>query len=232
MKVFNGITAVCMIYGIWGQVYFLSWFGLYDNPEDITKMRNSWIFLLIPAVYLTVPVLFFVQGFVSTFGLLQNKPDGEGITFVDGLLFIIKKVGRLLPFNLFMLYFGVGQGPTAGHGPYWNYYLEAFRGCNVREGFHNPGDIGGWWTNILFINNLYPAPFEEKCMGWAWFIPCYVQLCVFLPFILAINRLPGKIAGTFYCALLFVVVAVNAFLMQRSPVGIFLTFDGAYHLNY
>ena len=232
MKVFNGITAVCMIYGIWGQVYFLSWFGLYDNPEDITKMRNSWIFLLIPAVYLTVPVLFFVQGFVSTFGLLQNKPDGEGITFVDGLLFIIKKVGRLLPFNLFMLYFGVGQGPTAGHGPYWNYYLEAFRGCNVREGFQNPGDIGGWWTNILFINNLYPAPFEEKCMGWAWFIPCYVQLCVFLPFILAINRLPGKIAGTFYCALLFVVVAVNAFLMQRSPVGIFLTFDGAYHLNY
>jgi len=108
MKVFNGITATCMIVGIWGQVYFVSWYGLYDNPQDITKMRNSWMFTIIPAVYLAVPVLFFTQGFVSTFGLLQNKPDGEGITFTDSFKFIGKKLLRLLPFNLFMMHIALG----------------------------------------------------------------------------------------------------------------------------
>ena len=232
MKVFNGITALCMIYAIWGNTYFLSWFGVYDNPQDISRLRNQWIFTLVPAAYLTVPLLFFVQGFVSTFGLLQNKPDGEGVTIKESLYFIIKKALRLTPFNLFMIWNAVGAGPGAGHGPFWNLYLEAFRGCNIRPEYQNPGGIGGWWTNIAFINNLYPASFDQKCMGWSWFIPCYMQLTILLPFILLINRLPGKVSTMLYATLFVVFFALNAALLARSTSGIFLTFTDDYYFSY
>jgi len=43
-----------------------------------------------------------------------------------------------------------------------------------------------WWTNAVWISNLYPAGFDEKCLPWTWFVPCYVQLTLLLPIILAI----------------------------------------------
>jgi hypothetical protein len=69
-------------------------------------------------------------------------------------------------------------------------------------------------------------------MGWAWFLPCYVQLTVILPLILAINRLPGKLAATIYGALMLIVLSTNGFLLMRNPTGIFLTFDNQYFMNY
>jgi len=32
MKVFNGLVGFFLIYSIWGNTYFFSWYGLYDNP--------------------------------------------------------------------------------------------------------------------------------------------------------------------------------------------------------
>jgi hypothetical protein len=60
-----------------------------------------------------------------------------------------------------------------GAGPVWNNYQEkVMLPCK-----------NYWWTNVLYINNIVPAngSFDEKCMPWAWFIPCMVQLSLILP---------------------------------------------------
>ncbi len=95
---------------------------------------------------------------------MANRPEGEPYTLLDGLKFFGKRVIKLTPFNLFALGFGNCIGPIlAGGGPYFDYYYKAFAGCKKY-----------WWTNVFFINNLYPAAFDEKCMGWTWILPCYV----------------------------------------------------------
>ena len=135
-------------------MYFFSWYGVYDNPQDILAFRSSYFFTLIPGAFFTVPVLFFALGFTSTFSLLHNKPEGTGMSFKDALFFIGKRVARLLPFTLFMTGFCLTLGPKMGGGPYWDSIVKALKPCND----------GLWWTPMLFVNNLFTSAggFEDK----------------------------------------------------------------------
>jgi hypothetical protein len=73
MNVFTGIVGISIIYAIWANTYFFSWFGVYDNPQDIIKMRGQLAFTLIPGGFLLVPLLYFCMAFVNTFSLMHNK---------------------------------------------------------------------------------------------------------------------------------------------------------------
>ena len=68
-----------------------------------------------------------------------------------------------MPLNIVALLFVTKALPYIGNGPIWNYYGLLVAPCN-----------SNWWTNILWINNLYPAEFDDKCLPWTWFVPCYV----------------------------------------------------------
>lgn len=98
MTVFNGVMGLSVLFVIWGQTYFFSWYGVYDNPQDIIKMRSEFRFTLIPGVFLLVPLMFFIMGFVSTFSLLHNKKQGEGVTIKESIFFILKRIAKLWPF--------------------------------------------------------------------------------------------------------------------------------------
>jgi hypothetical protein len=39
MKLFNGLVGFFLIYAIWANTYFFSWYGLHDNPQDVLAMR-------------------------------------------------------------------------------------------------------------------------------------------------------------------------------------------------
>jgi len=32
MKVFNGLIGICIMYAVWGNCYFFSYYFVYDNP--------------------------------------------------------------------------------------------------------------------------------------------------------------------------------------------------------
>jgi len=67
--------------------------------------------------------------------------------------------------------------PYGGFGPVWNSYETMVKPC---ESY--------WWTNVLWINNVYPQEFNDKCLPWAWFVPAYVQLSMSIPPLLAIYK--------------------------------------------
>jgi peptidoglycan/LPS O-acetylase OafA/YrhL len=108
--------------------------------------------------------MLFAMGFVSTFSLTHNTPEGEKMSMIEGLKFVGKRIVKLAPFNLFVVGFGACLGPMIGGGPFWDLFSKTMKPCETL-----------WWTNLVFINNFYPSgSFEEKCMGWTWFVPCYV----------------------------------------------------------
>lgn len=98
MRIFNGIIGVSVIFAMWGNTYFFSWYGVYDNPQDLISMRQGIGATLIAAAFLVVPLLMFVMGFVSTFSLLHNKTEESGMTLTEGLAFIGRRILKLLPF--------------------------------------------------------------------------------------------------------------------------------------
>lgn len=216
MSIFTGLMGFGIIYVLWASTYFFSWYGLYDNPQDLKEMRGDVIFLTIAGGFMMAPVGFFVMGFVSTFSLTHNTPEGEKMKFVDALKFIVKRIIKLAPFNLFVVGFGTCIGPIIGAGPFWDMYSKTMKPCETL-----------WWTNLFFLNNLYPTgSFEEKCMGWTWFVPCYVQLTLILPILIALFENLPRIASTVIFALLGVGSIVGNFvLIYVGDFGIFLTFD-------
>ena len=114
------------------------------------------------------------------------------------------------------------MGPGSAFGPYWDLYPKAFEGCRTK-----------WWPNLFFIQNLYPGNFDEKCMGWSWFIACYVQLSLTLPILLLIHRALPKIVSTLiYFGMLIGITTVNFLFVKNSGTGIFLTFDNGVYLNF
>lgn len=112
-----------IIYIMWASTYFFSWYGLYDNPQDLKKMRGDFIFLTIAGAFMMAPLCFFVMGFVSTFSLIHNNPEGEKMSFIHALKFIAKRIIKLAPFNIFVVGFGACIGPIIGAGPFWDLYI-------------------------------------------------------------------------------------------------------------
>jgi hypothetical protein len=221
MKVFNGLIGFFLLYAIWGNTYFFSWYGLYDNPEGVISMRQGFGFVLITGVAFVASLLFFTQGFVSTFSLMSNKPEGEDVTVMECLMFVVKRIVKLLPFNLFIIGFAVCLAPNMGGGPFWDHYLKTFEPCK-----------SNWWTNAVFIHNIYPAAFDEKCMGWTWIISCYVQLTILLPiFLMVFVKLPRVISGIFYALIIIGSMAFNIWYIMDQETGLIGRFDNGFYLN-
>ena len=41
-----------------------------------------------------------------------------------------------------------------------------------------------WWTNLFYVNNLYPWRNEEECIPWTWYLTNDMQFYIFAPLIL------------------------------------------------
>lgn len=91
--------------------------------------------------------------------------------------FIGKRLVRYAPFNIFTLLFAIYIVPYQGLGPLWINYVNYIKPCNTL-----------WWTNLIYINNFYPANYDEKCMPWSWFLPTYVQVSLTLPLIIFLYK--------------------------------------------
>lgn len=121
-----------------------------------------------------------------------------------------------------ILWYGLDLGPGSGFGPYWDLYPKAFDGCHKH-----------WWTNIFYLQNLYPSNFDEKCMGWTWFVACYMQLSLALPLFLTLYTfLPRKVSIALVGTLMVALTVINFLFVKNSGTGIFLTFDDGVYLNF
>ena len=194
LKVFNGLKGGAVLLVVWGITFQFAWFSVVSNPEEVGTMSSSWMFNIVSATVYTVPVFFFCSAFLQTMSFMQKD---ERIRFTPAELgkFYLRKIFRYMPLNALALLFVLFVLPFLASGPIWSNYKTLVGPCSSM-----------WWTNVLWLNNLYPRAFDDKCLPWTWFIPCYIQLSLLLPPVLALSRLgrvgPVLIAGLALAALL------------------------------
>lgn len=101
--------------------------------------------------------------------------------------------------------------PLIGSGPIWTHFAELVHPCK-----------SVWWTNMIWISNIYPAAYEDKCLPWTFFMPLYVQLTLTLPLVVAFHKMfKNKLVGSILmclasCGVLF---ASYAWIYSKNVGG-------------
>jgi peptidoglycan/LPS O-acetylase OafA/YrhL len=169
LSVFNGLKGLCTVLMTWGFTFYFSWFSIVANADEVDDMRNEFAFNFVSIAVYTVPVFFFCSGFLQTFSLMQEaerrkEHDLESIFSTRSLTkYYLLKIFRYMPLNVMVMLFLIFIMPSIGNGPIWDKFDVMMNGCN-----------SNWWANVLWMSNFYPVNFDDKCMPWTWFVPCYV----------------------------------------------------------
>lgn len=207
MKIFDGIKGVSVIYVCYGLTYVMAEYGIVQNPQYIDSTKQKFWFTFVTGGFFAVSILFFVSGFLLTFSLLNVEEPMSG---KEVGLYYAKRLFKLLPFNVFALMFAMYFAPQLGDGPYYAKIEQALEPCKTY-----------WWTNVLYINNFYPANYADKCMPQTWFLACFVQMSLIVPIIVA-AFLKSSTASRIICGLLFVVCfGVNFGLAYTKNQGMY-----------
>lgn len=114
-----------------------------------------------------------------------------------------------MPLIAFTLVFGMFVLPFIGSGPIWQQYSVVMQPCQKY-----------WWTTLIYINNFYPANFDDRCLPFAWFIPCYVQLSLLLPLIMVVYRASATTtAKIFFASLVLLGMVINFSTTLAASAG-------------
>jgi len=120
--------------------------------------------------------------------------------------YLLKKFVRYMPLNLVSLLMCVWVLPFIGSGPIWNTFYVLVEPCQSY-----------WWTNLFWINNLYPANFNEKCLPWTWYGSCYVQMSMTLPLLILVFRsMSNKLMAHFVYVGILVAFSILNFVVTYS----------------
>lgn len=89
------------------------------------------------------------------------------------LEFYIHRYLRLTPTYAFVLFFAWFITAHLAHGPVLSLHEQYGPNCEKY-----------WWTNFLYINNLYPWGLAKGCVSWTWYLANDMQFYIISPLIL------------------------------------------------
>ena len=209
----NGLRVISMFWVILCHS-FLFFFFTFGDPGTTNNARNvvylgykvipRYISQVIINGFLSVDSFFFLSGvLVSYLTLREMKRRNGKFPLVP---YYLHRILRLTPTYMFVLFF------------YWFFTMYLAQGTPSYQVSHGPNSTAWencqkyWWTNLLYINNLYPQQFLSQCMGWSWYLANDMQFFVISPLIIVplyVWFTGGLIASS---VLLLVSFAVTAFI--------------------
>eukprot|EP00808_Paulinella_micropora_P030423 g41336.t1 len=164
----NGLRILAMTWVILGHALVFS-LAIYDNLLYLfTIPTQRFAFQAVLQGTFSTDAFFFLSGFLGAYLLLNSLRTRNTLNWF-GL--VLARWLRLLPALLFflLLYWQV-----AGYLPYGPLAYQ------IRENAPDQLCNKYWWTNLLFINNLWPGTLKEECMGWTWYLANDFQFSIIL----------------------------------------------------
>ncbi|CAK8686761.1 unnamed protein product [Clavelina lepadiformis] len=177
----HGMRFLSMSWVILGHSFLFS-VQFSDNMKFVGEyFINHFEFQAIGNATLSVDSFFFLSGLLVVYlGMRELKKRNGKINIP---LMYLHRYIRLTPPYAFLILMSVSLWPKFGTGPMWpalGHSLQAQ--CDKY-----------WWTNLLYINNLYPAgSLDGECYGWGWYLANDTQFYILAPiFLLVLYKFPG-----------------------------------------
>ncbi|KAL4237446.1 hypothetical protein ACF0H5_002163 [Mactra antiquata] len=212
----NGIRVMSMWWVILGHTYELVP-AVGDNLLYVEKFTQRFTFQPIMNGTFSVDSFFFLSGLLVAY-LALNEIQQKGK--ISWIYFVLHRYWRLTPLYAFILCYYTFLMIYTISGP-----LSFLLNVGENEGFMD-NCKSYWWTNLLYINNMYPDYGDPRstCMGWTWYLANDMQFyLVFGPmFIILFSRWRRVGVGV---SLFFIIVciSVRAFLAWYYGVYALIT---------
>jgi hypothetical protein len=168
MRVFNGMRVLAIMCIVLGHTFARLSFGGLSNLSfaqvvmgrlvTVGVLGNSHIMANGTGMaYLSVDTFFFFSGFLAFYSMLSavTMVNSAG-KFAYGA--VLHRWCRLTPMYFFVLMVYIYLFPAMGDGPNWREQVDGYLPFCKRF----------WWTNILYVNNLYPCQWWHHDSSWQW----------------------------------------------------------------
>ena len=173
----NGIRVLSMFWVILCHTYvWAAMSGIVNNGTVfLTNVVPRFSFQVILNGYFAVDSFFFLSGALVAYLTLREMERRKGwFPFITYYLHRYLRLTMVYAFVLFFywtltVYLGDGNRWIAATGP----DSDVQKNCERY-----------WWTNLLYINNLYPWKLQDECIGWAWYLANDMQFYVIAPLII------------------------------------------------
>lgn len=171
-------------------------------------MLGTFTFNVVTAAIFTLPVFFFCSGFLQTIAFV-NKEDRETMfSFKTIGGFYLRKLLRYAPLNIMAMLALLFLMPLMAEGPIWSNYQTMIEPCKTK-----------WLLNVFWLNNLFPSGYDDKCLPWTWFIPCYIQLTLLIPPLMYIGVKGGKFGQVIIGGLALAFTFINFIIVYTQHLG-------------
>lgn len=179
--IFDGVRVLSILWVIFGHTFVFTMMGLgFTNLEDLIGNDNKGWITTYPAqaltsAYFAVDTFFFMSGFLAMSILMKIatkmiQEEKISLYFKRIPIFYVKRFLRLTPVYFFILFVYLEIFPLLESGPFWNLLDTDITFCNQY-----------WWTNLLYVNNLYPSGSQE-CYAVTWYLANDFQFFILVPF--------------------------------------------------
>ena len=198
----NGIRVLSMGWVILSHTFF--WFletGTQKAPLYSFKLvTHRFTFQAISNGFFAVDSFFFLSGALVSYLTLREMERKKGKFPI--LTFYLHRYLRLTMVYAFLLFFWWTLTVHLGNGPVW-------RTITGVDSEYQTNCEKYWWTNILYINNLYPWALKDECMPWTWYLSNDMQFYVLAPLIVIPLYFIFPIGLLISAILIIMTIAVN-----------------------
>jgi len=201
-------SAITAIHGI--RFFSMSWvllghtiaFGqtFFANPLDVQGLVQTWPFDAISNALVSVDTFFALAGLLTAYLTVREMKKLKTWKINWGL-FYFHRYWRLTPPYMLTLLIVLGMSQFLGSGPMW---------ANTQPADREQCE-DNWWTNIVYINNLYKA--EKMCFGHAWYLANDMQFFVVSP-LMIVPFFFSPVAGIVSCSVFFLSTTIYTGIMS------------------
>ena len=171
----NGLRVMSMFWVIVCHTHFWSFTAGVNNVYRLKNFLSRFTFQAIGNAFFSVDSFFFLSGLLVAYLSMRQMKQRKGrFPFVA---YYLHRYLRLTPTYAFVLFFVWFLTMHLGDGP--KYHLSAGEDSTLYKTCSSY-----WWTNLFYINNLYPWKLEDECVGWTWYLANDMQFYIFSPLIL------------------------------------------------
>ena len=168
----NGIRVISMFWVILGHT--LLWtLHFSNNSLYVLKYEvPKFTFQANISAPFAVDTFFLLSGVLVAYLTLRKMAKLKGKFPV--LLYYVHRFLRITPAYAFVLFSYWFLTVHFADGPLWQQTVgvesQFYRNCERY-----------WWTNMLYINNIYPWKVLDECMSWTWYLSNDMQFYIIAP---------------------------------------------------
>lgn len=208
LKVLNGIRVLSIAWVICGHAFNFYLISPISNILSMNLLKEKKLISLIFGGTFSVDSFFFLSGFLTFYLVTAKMYAKKGSE--NYLLLYFHRYYRLIFPLLFVMGFCTSLIKYFGDGPvYYQTWDMLNEPCKKY-----------WWSNILFINNLYPWRMSKECMGWVWYLANDFQFFLLTPPLLTVYCKNRHIGYALICLLLLGNIITNGVLGAIYKVGL------------